>query len=102
MAQKKTLSPVQQLLSQLPPPPAVFPDFVHDEDVPLLADEAAALDLVGGEEEQAVGHKLLRSSIHQHQLAQNAPIHLHLDLKGDRVSKRPRNIYAPMHLNEQG
>ena len=72
-----SVSPVHQLGFQLLPSSCVPPHLLHDDLVPLPGHQAAALDLLRREKEEAVHHKLLPSHVQQHQLVQNSA-NLHL------------------------
>ena len=74
--------PVGQLLVQLLPPALEPPKVVHDELAPLLANQAARLDILRVEEEEAVGHKLAISRVLEpHQLGQDVLLRIHLEEK---------------------
>ena len=73
--------PVGQLLAQLLPPARGPPKVVPDEHAPLLANQAARLDLLRVEEEEAVGHKLAMSWVPTHQLGQDVHLGIHLEEK---------------------
>ena len=74
--------PVGQLLAQLLPPALGPPKVVHDEHAPLLANQAARLDILRVEEEEAVGHKLAISRVlDPHHLGQDVLLGIHLEEK---------------------
>ena len=74
--------PVGQLLAQLLSPARGPPKVVPDEHAPLLANQAARLDLLRVEEEEAVGHKLAISRVlDPHQLGQDVLLRIHLEEK---------------------
>ena len=74
--------PVGQLLAQFLPPALGAPKVVHDEHAPLLANQAARLDLLRVEEEEAVGHKLaIPRVLDPHQRGQDVLLGIHLEEK---------------------
>ena len=75
--------PVGQLLAQLLPPALGPPKVVHEELAPLLTNQAACLDLLRVEEEEAVGHKLAmtRRGVQTHQRGQDVLLGIHLEEK---------------------
>ena len=74
--------PVGQLLTQLLPPALGTPKVVHDEHAPLLTNQAARLDLLRVEEEEAVAHKLAISRVlDPHQRCQDVLLGIHLEEK---------------------
>ena len=77
--------PVGQLLAQLLPPARGPPKVVPDEHAPLLANQAARLDLLRVEEEEAVGQKLAMSRVHTHQRGQDVLLGIHLEEKQCRL-----------------
>ena len=74
--------PVGQLLAQLLPPALGAPKVLHDELAPLLTTQAARLDLLRVEEEEAVGHKLaIPRVLDPHHLGQDVLLGIHLEEK---------------------
>ena len=79
--------PAGQLLAQLLSPARGPPKVVPDEHAPLLANQAARLDLLRVEEEEAVGHKLAmtRRVVPTHQRGQDVLLGIHLEEKQCRL-----------------
>ena len=75
--------PVGQLLAQLLPPAPGPPKVVHDELAPLLANQAARLDILRVKEEEALDHKLrmTRRGVQTHQRGQDVLLGIHLEEK---------------------
>ena len=75
--------PVGQLLAQLLPPARGPPKVVPDEHAPLLANQAARLDILRVEEEEAVAHKLAmtRRVVPTHQRGQDVLLVLGIHLE---------------------